>query len=105
MRALAVILIAIFATACSKAEVRHTGAEAKAQLTSAVADVKKAGTEIKNDPQVKKAAADMKVAAKKAGAEIKVAAKDAGKSVKKAGADAKDAAHDAKEDAKEKANS
>ncbi len=91
------ILAAIIATACvacTKADANKTGS-----------DIKAAAASIKDDPNVRRAAADVKSAAKDAGAEIKAGAKQAGVELKRSGSNIKQAAEDAKPDKDDKSRS
>ncbi len=102
MRTFVVILLAIFAAACSRAEVRQAKAETHAAVTSVVVQTKRATADIRSDPQVRKTVADIKVGARKAGAEIRVGARKAGAEIKvsarKAGVELKKDTRDAKAD-------
>ncbi|MEI9965304.1 MAG: hypothetical protein WDM92_12040 [Caulobacteraceae bacterium] len=81
MRSLVIILVAIFAVSCSKADANKTSADLKAAAHS-----------VTHDPQVRVAAADIKKAAKDAGVQIKKGAVEAKHSLAKAGVEAKHSA-------------
>ena len=87
MRSFIVILIAIFACSCSKADANKTSS-----------DIKAAARSVKNDPQVKTAASDLKKAAKDAGVQIKKGAIEAKEGLQQAGAEAKRSADKATSD-------
>ena len=93
MRHFLILLVAMFAVACSKADVHKTSS-----------DIKAVASEIKNDPAVKRTGEDIKVAMHKAGAEIKGGAQQAGTEIKKAGTDIKQSAHKAAEGADDAAD-
>lgn len=93
MRAFLVVLLALSCVACSKADVNKTSS-----------DLKAAGSDIKNDPNVKQLGSDIKVAASHTGAEIKKGAEKAKVELAKAGDKAKTSLHEAGDKAKEKAH-
>jgi len=93
MRAFLAILLAMFCVACSKADVNKTSA-----------DLKAAGTEIKDAPAIKKLGTDLKVAAKHTGAALKADAGKAKVQLAQAGDKAKASLKDAGDKAKQKAD-
>lgn len=94
MRAfLAILLATCCCVACSKTDVNKTSA-----------DLKAAGTEIKDAPALKKLGTDIKVAAKHTGEELKVGADKAKVQLSEAGDKAKHSLKDAGDKAKDKAD-
>ena len=85
MRAFLTILIAIMCVSCSKTEANKTSTDFKAAAAS-----------VRDDPNVKRAANDVKDAAKDAGVQIKAGAAQAGIELKRSGENIKDAAEQAK---------
>ena len=89
MRAFFLILVAILATACSKADMQKTSTDAKA-----------AAEDIRNDPAVKRTAADVRNSAHDTGAEIRKGAAKAQAELGKAGSQLKNAGQDATDKAR-----
>jgi hypothetical protein len=89
MRALCIMLLAVFCVSCSKADTDKTSA-----------DLKAAANHVKDDPAVKQLGSDIKVAAKDTGDTLKKGAADAKVGLKKAGSDIKQSADKAKSDVK-----
>jgi hypothetical protein len=91
MRAFLVIMLAMFCVSCSKADVNKTSA-----------DLKAAGTQIKDAPALKQLGTDIKVDARHTGAELKVAGAKAKDQLAQAGDKAKHSLKDAGDKAKDK---
>jgi hypothetical protein len=94
MRAFFVILFAIFATACSKADVHKT-----------TDDMKAAADDIRKDPAVKRTEADLRSAAKDTGKEVRKGAAKAQAQLRKAGTDIKKSGQDATDASRQKSDS